>query len=545
MRNRKLLMGKLVLTLNEGQRYVDIHSQVRKLFLTGKLKSKMAILGEVIKKAIDISGFVRSEPLPGKAQLAVLSHLLKKAKHTAFGLKYRFDDILESGDIVGSFQRNVPVCHYDSIHEEWWHYLLEGHQNVTWPGGQEYFALSSGTTSNKKHIPVTPDMIKAIKKAGMQQVASLKNFDLPGNFFEKDILMLGSSTALIKKAAHEEGEISGISAANLPTWFQNFYKPGPEIAAIADWDEKVRRIAEEAPKWDVGSISGIPSWVELMLKEIISFNKIKSIHDIWPNLQVFTSGGVAFEPYRASLEKLLTRPLIYIDTYLTSEGYLATQKRPDTDAMALIVNNGVFFEFVPFLEEHIDEEGSVKQDAPVFALEQVEENKEYVLLISTVSGAWRYMIGDTVIVTDKERSEIKISGRTKHYLNVVGEQLSIQKMNMAIQKLEHEFAVEIKEFTAATVSDNEEYFLKLLLGTNKEIDPAKAARLVDEELQGNNKNYRVARGKALHGVRVEVAPVERFYKWSEEHKKLGGQAKIPRVMKQAEFDQFSTYLQLK
>ncbi len=502
----------------------------------------MAILGEVIKKAIDITGFISSDPDPVEAQKDELLHLIKNARHTAFGLKYKFSEILNSADPISAFQKNVPIYDYDGINAEWWHYLLEGHQNVTWPGGQDYFALSSGTTSNKKYIPVTPDMIKAIKKAGMQQVASLTNFDLPGDFFEKDILMLGSSTSLIKAEDHEEGEISGISAANIPGWFGRFYKPGEEIAAIADWDEKVKRIAEEAPKWDVGSISGIPSWVELMLKEIISYHKLNNIHDIWPNLKVYTSGGVAFEPYRNSLEKLLAHPLIYIDTYLASEGYLATQKRPETDAMALIIDNGVFFEFVPFEEKNLDEEGRVKQEAPVLTLEQAEEGKDYVLLISTVSGAWRYMIGDTVVITDKKRSEIKISGRTKHYLNVVGEQLSIQKMNMAIQKLEKVFDIEIKEFTAATIFQNEEYILKFVIGTDKEIDAEKAAKLVDDELSSNNKNYKVARTKALKGLEVEVVPLEKFYKWSEEFKKMGGQAKIPRVMKEDAFNEFLEYV---
>ena len=502
----------------------------------------MAILGEVIKKAIDISGFITSDPDPARVQQEVLLHLLTNAKHTAFGLKYKFGEILNSEDTLRDFQKNVPLFDYDRIYSEWWHYLLEGHQNVTWPGGQQYFALSSGTTSNKKYIPVTPDMIKAIKKAGMQQVASLTYFDLPGDFFEKDILMLGSSTALIKAEDHEEGEISGISAANIPGWFNSFYKPGEEIAAIADWDKKVSRIAEEAPKWDVGSISGIPSWVELMLKEIISYNHVNNIHEIWPNLQVYTSGGVAFEPYRTSMEKLLARPLIYIDTYLASEGYLATQKRPETDAMALIVNNGVFFEFVPFVEENIDEEGRVKQEAPAFTLEQAEENKEYVLLISTVSGVWRYMIGDTIVITDKKRSEIKISGRTKHYLNVVGEQLSIQKMNIAIQKLQRAFDIEIKEFTAATLFQNEEYILNFVIGTDKKIDVVKAAQIVDEELCNNNKNYKVARTKALKGLQVKVVPPEKFYHWSKEYKKLGGQAKIPRVMKDDAFNKFMAYV---
>ncbi|MDB5247202.1 MAG: auxin-responsive promoter [Segetibacter sp.] len=502
----------------------------------------MSLLGGVIKKAIDFNGFISSEPNPYKAQKKVLLQLVKKARLTAFGMKHKFSEILASGDPIPVFQENVRVYDYDAMFDEWWNYLLKGHQNVTWPGGQKYFALSSGTTSNKKYIPVTGDMITAIKKSGMQQVLSLKNFDLPTDFFDKQILMLGSSTQLIEAEDHFEGEISGISAANIPGWFSKFYKPGAEIASIGNWDEKVKRIAEEAPGWDIGSISGIPSWVELMLKEIITHNNLNTIHDIWPNLHVYTSGGVAFEPYRKSMEKLLARPLIYIDTYLASEGYIATQKRPDTSSMSLIVDNGIFFEFVPFVEENIDEDGRVKPGVKVLTLEQAEENIEYVLLISTVSGAWRYMIGDTVIITDKKRSEIQISGRTKHYLNVVGEQLSVQKMNMAIEKLEDAYDLEIKEFVAATVFENEEYKMKFVIGTDKEIDAERAAELIDTELCDNNKNYQVARTKALRGLKVEAIPVERFYKWSEEFKKLGGQAKIPRVMKEEDFNEFRHYV---
>jgi hypothetical protein len=211
--------------------------------------------------------------------------------------------------------------------------------------------------------------------------------------------------------------------------------------------------------------------------------------------------------------------------------------------MSLIVDNGIFFEFVPFIEENIDDEGRVKQGAKVLTLEQAQENVEYVLLISTVSGAWRYMIGDTVIITDKKRSEIQISGRTKHYLNVVGEQLSVQKMNMAIEKLEDVFDTEIKEFVAATVFENEEYKMKFVIGTDKEISTAEASEIIDTELSNNNKNYKVARTKALKGVEVEAVPVEHFYSWSEEFKKLGGQAKIPRLMKEQDFIEFREYVQ--
>jgi len=279
-----------------------------------------------------------------------------------------------------------------------------------------------------------------------------------------------------------------------------------------------------------------------MLKEIISYYKLNNIHDIWPNLQVYTTGGVAFEPYWKSLEKLFARPLNYIDTYLAFEGYLATQKRPDTSSMTLSYANGIFFEFVPSVAENMDDEGRVKPDAQVLSLAQAEKEVEYVLLISTVAGDWRYMIGDTVIITDKARSEIKISGRTKHYLNVVGEQLSVQKMNSAIEKLQNHFEMEVKEFTVATVLNEEEYKMKWFIGSNKTVDNTEAAALIDAELCENNKNYKVARVKAVKGVEVEIIPVEHFYRWSEEVKKLGGQAKIPRVMKEEDFAEFGNYV---
>ncbi|WP_375443466.1 GH3 auxin-responsive promoter family protein [uncultured Fibrella sp.] len=502
----------------------------------------MAVIGELLKRAIDVYGFVTSEPDPVTAQREELRKLVTKARLTAFGKKHNFSELLASDDIVSTFQQAVPVHDYDKMYADWWHYLLEGHQNVTWPGGQSYFALSSGTTSTSKSIPVTDDMLDSIRKAGIQQVMSLKNFDLPADFFEKQIMMLGSSVSLIEKDDHQEGEISGISAANIPAWFRGYYKPGVEIASITDWDERVQRIAAEAPTWDIGSLSGIPSWIEMMLKEVIAHNRLKTIHDIWPNLQVYTSGGVALDPYRKSLETLLAKPLIYIDTYLTSEGYLATQKRPDTSSMALIVDNGIFFEFVPFLDENMDEEGRVKQDATILSLEQAEENVDYVLLISTVSGTWRYMIGDTVMITDKQRAEIKITGRTKHFLNVVGEQLSVHQMNKAMQAMQQQFDVEIKEFVVSAIRKEGEYINKWVIGSNKVVDGQTFAASLDAALCELNKNYKVARSKSLKGVEADVIPVEHVYRWSEDVKKLGGQTKIPRVMKEADFLEFDQYV---
>lgn len=502
----------------------------------------MAIIGEIIKRAIKVNGLIAKDPSAVDAQREVLIMMLEKAKNTVFGRTYNFAGILKSMDPIQSFQEQVPIHDYDKLYEEWWHYLEEGHENITWPGGQRYFALSSGTTSNSKAIPVTDDMLDAIKKSGIQQILSLKNFDLPADFFEKDIMMLGSSTELKEQHGFLAGEISGISAANLPIWFRKFYKPGKKIAASKDWDDRVAGIVRSAKKWDIGSMSGIPSWSELMLREIIKYNKVDTIHDIWPNLQVYTTGGVAFGPYRKSFEKLFAKPVTYIDTYLASEGYLATQKRPDAKGMALIIDNGIFFEFVPFIASNMDDAGRVKPDAPVLTLEEVEEGVEYVLLISTVAGAWRYMIGDTVIFTDKEHSEIMISGRTKHFLNVVGEQLSVHQMNNAIQKLQEKFDVHVKEFVVSTVSENERRINRWFLGADTTLESAPVTAFLDEELQRTNKNYKVARNQALDAVDVRVIPVDHFHRWSEEYKKIGGQSKIPRVMKEEEFQDFEQYI---
>ncbi|KGE12985.1 GH3 family domain-containing protein [Sphingobacterium deserti] len=502
----------------------------------------MAIIGEIIKRAIKVNGLISKDPSPVEAQHEVLLAMLEKAKNTAFGRHYHFEGILSSEDPVRAFQHAVPIFDYDKLYAEWWHYLEVGHENVTWPGGQNYFAMSSGTTSNSKAIPVTDDMLDAIKKAGIQQILSLKNFDLPADFFEKDIMMLGSSTELKERKGFLAGEISGISAANLPLWFRKFYKPGKKIAASKDWDERVAKIAKSAHKWDVGSMSGMPSWSELLLKEIVRLNKVDTIHDLWPNLQVYTTGGVAFGPYKKSFEKLFARPVTYIDTYLASEGYLATQKRPDTDAMALIVDNGIFFEFVPFVERNMDESGAVRQDAEVLALDEVEEGVEYVLLISTVSGAWRYMIGDTIIVKDKVRAEIIISGRTKHFLNVVGEQLSVHQMNTAIQKMQDKFHVQIKEFVVSTVQRDGKKINQWYIGAEQECPTGELRKFLDEELQESNKNFKVARNQALDGLELRVIPTHYFHQWSEQHKKMGGQAKIPRVMNQEDFEAFEEYI---
>ncbi len=504
----------------------------------------MAIIGEIIKKAIDLSHSIFPNPDPVEAQEKMLAELLEKAKDTSFGKAHNFKNILAQKDTQKTFASRIPYYDYDRIFKEWWKDVYNGKSNITWPGKPDFFAQSSGTTSKTKYIPVTDDMLTSIRNAGINQVLGISEFDLPSSFFEKEILMLGSSTGLKEVNGHLEGEISGIAAYNIPFWFRLFYKPGPSISAIENWDERVRQIAIKAPEWDIGGLSGIPPWIELMLEKVIEYNKLSNIHEIWPNLEVFTSGGVNFDPYRKSFDKIFGRPIIILDTYLASEGYLATQLNKDTDSMTLLTDNGIYFEFVPLTPENINDDGTVAENAKALTISEVEEEVDYVLIISTVAGAWRYMIGDTVKFTNKEKVEIKITGRTKHFLNVVGSQLSEFQMIEAVEKIDSKYNINVQEFTVSAVMRGEDYIHRWYLGCRDSvnIDEAEIARQLDTILQDINKNYKVARSKALRDVEVKLIPAKTFYDWAEAKKKKGGQTKVPKVMKEDQFEEWEAFV---
>ncbi len=504
----------------------------------------MAIIGEIIKKAVELSHTIIDNPDPVSAQEKVLEELLDKAKNTAFGKKYNFRDILAEGYRTQSFARSVPYFDYNRIYKEWWKDVYDGKSDITWPGSPGFFALSSGTTSRSKSIPVTDDILVNIRNAGIKQFLAMAEFDMAPSFFEKEILMLGSSTNLEKVGEHLEGEISGISAYNIPFWFKLFYKPGPEISAIENWDERVLEIAKKAPEWDIGGLSGIPSWIELMLKKVVEYNKVNNIHEIWPNLEVYTSGGISFEPFKKSFRKILGREIIVLDTYLASEGYLATQLRKDTGSMTLLTDNGIYFEFVPLKPENIDDNGLIKDGIQSLTIGEVEEDVDYILVISTVSGAWRYMIGDTIRFTDKERVEIEITGRTKYFLNVVGSQLSEIQMIKALEKLGADQNLDIKEFTVCAIKKGDDYIHRWYLGSmdEPETDNKRLAGELDNNLKEINKNYNKTRTKALKDVEAIVVPVNYFYDWAEHRKKKGGQTKVPKVMKEDEFRDWESFI---
>ena len=509
----------------------------------------MAIIGKVLKRAIKLPKTVekvRRKPSYKKQQTKTLVKLLSEAQHTAFGTFYGYSKILESADVVGEFRRKLPVFDYNKLYKEWWCKTLEGHEDICWPGKIKYFALSSGTSeSASKRIPVTADLLRCNTRTSMRQILTLSNYNLPDNFFEKGILMLGGSTDLVEKDHYYEGDLSGISQANIPMWFHAFYKPGREIARERDWNRKIEKVVENAPNWDIGAIVGVPAWLQITLEKIIQRYNLKTIHDLWPNLAVYTHGGVSFEPYRKGFEKLLAHPLEYIETYLASEGFLAYQSRKDCKGMKLVLDNGIFFEFVPFNTRNFTEDGNITEHPETLWIDEVKEGEEYAVLISTCAGTWRYLIGDTIRFTSLEHAEIIITGRTKFFLSLCGEHLSVDNMNAAVRHISEKFNISVQEFTVGGVPHGTLFAHEWYIGVDDPVDKAELAKALDEELCRLNDDYAVERRHALADIRVEPVPSDLFYQYMERIGRVGAQNKFPRVMKGERLQAWTSFLKEK
>jgi hypothetical protein len=489
-----------------------------------------ALLNNVVRKKN--ANFKRKQSVGEAAQLKTLKKLLTRASETQFGKAYGFEEILTAPDLFKEFQLKIPIYNYEKIFHEWWYKLLTGEQkNVCWPGKVKYFGLTSGTSNDSsKRVPLTHDMIRAIRKIGIRQLLALSDYHLPPRFYEKSALMLGGSTSLTKMQTYFEGDLSGILAGRLPFWFNSFYKPGKPIAKEKDWATKIEKMVVQAPNWDIGGISGVPAWVQILIQKIIERYNLKNIHEIWPNFKVFAHGGVSFEPYKKSFSKLLGEEVIYLETYLASEGFLAFQSEKDSD-MQLVLDNGIFFEFIPFDSRNFGPDGMVVDDPEVLILNEIEEGREYALLISTCAGAWRYLIGDTVRFTDKLKAKIVITGRTKHFLSLCGEHLSVDNMSRGIQMVSEEMGIDIKEFTVSGIEYKGLFAHKWYLGIECEgVKCEEVKEKLDKALMLLNDDYAVERQAALNGIFVELVPNQVFYDFLKFKGKEGGQHKFPRVL---------------
>jgi len=505
----------------------------------------MPLLGSIIKKAYEIRQFpidIKNTHPVGE-QKRVLKKLLTKAQGTAFGEYFGFSDILQSRNKLESFRQTVPVQDYNSMFRSWWYRSLNGESYVTWPGKVKYFALTSGTSdASSKQIPVTSDMLWAIRKASIRLLVSTTKYDFPDEFYEKGILMIGGSTHLQYNGTYYQGDVSGITAKTLPFWFQHFYKPGKTISREVEWQTKLNEIVRNAPHWDIGIIVGVPAWIQIILERIISEYKLCNIHQIWPNFSAYVHSGVSFEPYVNSFQPLLGKPIVYNESYLASEGYIAYQHPESKNTMEMITDNGIFYEFIPYSERNFDEEGNLRENPETLGLEEAEEGKNYALLLSTCAGAWRYLIGDTLKIKNKRTCEIQLTGRTKHFLSLCGEHLSQDNMNRAIKMLQDEMNIKINEFTVCGIRLKSLFGHKWFIGTDSPIDPVIVACKLDGYLKALNDDYRVERLEAIREVQAEIIPLQAFYDWMKSQGKEGGAHKFPRVLKNPQLKSWEAHL---
>nr|WKN36742.1 GH3 auxin-responsive promoter family protein [Tunicatimonas sp. TK19036] len=511
----------------------------------------MPLIGKLLKKGLQLRQSLEQHyGSPFDLQKTVLKHMLLTARDTQFGQHYRFNQLLthhkdsRSDAFYEAYKAQVPIFDYNKLYNAWWHRLRDGEKNITWPGKVKYFALSSGTSeAASKYIPVTKDMLKAIQRVSVRQILTLSNYDLPESLYEKGILMLGGSTSLNKQDFYYEGDLSGITVSRMPYWFYRFYKPGRKIARERDWDRKLEEITLQAHKWDIGVIVGVPAWLQMLMEKIIDHYGLQTIHDIWPNLRIFIHGGVALTPYLKSFERLCAQPLTYIETYLASEGFLAFRTRPQASGMQLMLNNDIFFEFIPFTERNFTAEGNLVDEPQTLMIHEVEPEKEYALLLSTCAGAWRYLIGDVIKFTNLAENEIIITGRTKHFLSLCGEHLSVDNMNQAIQQLSTDLNVEINEFTVTGIHYQGLFAHHWYIGIDHPVDHEEVRTKLDNCLKALNDDYKVERGAALAEVIVTLVPNRLFIDWMNQQGKMGGQHKFPRVLKGKPLEDWTAYLQ--
>ena len=491
----------------------------------------MPLIGRLLKTTTALSYRKNARKTLGyKHQLEVLSYLLSKSKSTKFGISHEFQEILNTSNQLKKFQKNVPVTSYDEFYEKWLKYSLLGEKDNTWRGRVKYYALSSGTTgSPSKRIPITVEMIRSFQKTSIRQLSLLHGLDLPQSFFNTSLLAVGGSTKLNYKETHVEGDLSGILKKHTSFIVSPFAKPGPRISGMSDWNKKLDVMVQRAPKWDIGIIAGIPSWCLMLMERIVEHYQLDTIHDIWPNLHVYVHGGVFMEPYLERLKRISKHKINLLDTYLASEGYFGYQLDDSRRGMKLLMNNGIFFEFIPFNSEYFDESGKIKPNAQAYTVSQVKEGVDYALVISTNAGLWRYLIGDLVRFVDTEEYEIIITGRIRQFLSLCGEHLSLGNINQGLIETGNKFDIQFSEFTI--YADIQKQCHSWFLGSSDlVVDPQEIMKYLDETLCCLNDDYKSARKYSLATPQIKILEPKTFYDFMESIGKIGSQNKMPRVL---------------
>ncbi len=471
----------------------------------------------------DLRLFIKN---PINTQEEQLYFLLEMAMQTRFGKQYYFGQIKD----VNSFQQAVPLQNYETLFP-YIEAMMQGEPDVLWHGKVKWFAKSSGTTSARsKFIPVTQEALELNHYQGGKDVMAFYLHNYPeSKLLQGKTLKLGGSKKLLKHQQAYVGDLSAIMIDNMPFWANMVSIPEKKTALIADWEEKLDKIIDEALMSNLTGIAGVPSWMLMFLKEVLIRTGKSNILEVWPQLEVFFHGGVSFVPYRETYRKLFpSGEFHYMEIYNASEGFFALQDSKDRDDLLLMLNNGVFYEFIPMSEYN------GVHSTNVVALKDVEVGRNYAMVISTNSGLWRYIIGDTVRFTSVKPYRINITGRTKHFVNAFGEEVVIENADQAIEKAANQTGAEIKEYTIAPVfmqTDRQGAHQWLIEFDKKPDDFEKFKKILDETLQELNSDYAAKRYKnmTMQAPIVEKARPGLFYNWLNEQGKLGGQNKVPRL----------------
>lgn len=470
---------------------------------------------------------------PHDVQDELLTRLLQTARPTEFGRKHGFDEIVNYDD----FTRQVPVHSYERIFP-YIERTMKGEQNILWPSEIKWFSKSSGTTNARsKFIPISNESLEECHFKGGKDLYCIYVNNYPEtNIFSGRGLAIGGShqiNELDPSSSSYYGDVSAVLMQNLPVWAQLIRTPSLEVALMSNWEEKIEKLARETASVDVTHIAGVPTWTVLLLQRVMELQH-KTIQEIWPNLEVFFHGAVSFAPYRNLFKSLIPiDSMHYWETYNASEGFFGIQDKSNSDELLLMLDYGIFYEFIPTEE-------SEGENPIAIPLSEVELGKNYAMVITTNAGLWRYNIGDTVKFTSKSPYRIKISGRTKHFINAFGEEVIIENAEAAITRACEITGSVINNFTAAPV-----YLEKNKRGGHEWLiefhtEPRNLdefSQILDETLRKINSDYD---GKRFHDLaliapKIHSLPPGTFYNWMKKRGKLGGQNKVPRLSNSREF----------
>ncbi|WP_405350732.1 GH3 auxin-responsive promoter family protein [Nonlabens sp. Asnod3-H03] len=482
-----------------------------------------SVVSWFLKKRIhDMELFMKH---PQELQNNLLMDMIRFARHTEVGKKHGFADMKSYRD----FADRVPLGNYNDVQDDI-ERCKNGENNILWPTPIKWFAMSSGTTSSRsKFIPVSQESLEDCHYAAAKDLLCMYLNNNPNSkLFRGKGLRLGGSKKLDKIAGTSAGDLSSILIDNMPFWADYSSTPGNEIALMPDWETKMPAIVRETINEKVTSLAGVPSWMMVLLNNVLETTGKNNILEVWPDMEVFFHGGVSFDPYVDQYKKLLPDDKIkYYETYNASEGFFAIQDSNDNKELLLMLDYGIFYEFIPM-------KSYGTPDEKIITLDQVEVGENYAIVITTNGGLWRYKIGDTVRFTSKAPYHIKVTGRTKHHINVFGEELIIENAEAALKKTMKEVPCSIKDYTVAPIfmqgkeKGAHEWMIEF---EQKPADLHQFARTLDHELQQVNTDYEAKRANniTLTELKIHDAQPDLFYNWLKEKDKLGGQHKIPRL----------------